>query len=591
MFRKSRQSRLTNTATMSSTRLYALAGVLAIPLIIIFGRLIYLQAVRQQFYQAKAIAQQSRQFEIPAKRGELYLEDNGDLYPVALNNSLKYLYADPKLIEKPDEAADKLAPIIEADESKLREQLTFSGNNRYVELKQQIDREQAKRIAELKLRGLVLRDRDYRAYPEGALLGHLTGYVNSDGKGQYGLEEYLNADLSGRSGMLKAVTDSSGVPISTQDNIIEEPKNGTSYVLTIDRYLQGVAEKALKKAIDDNKAASGSVIIMDPYTGAVKAMVNAPDYDPNNYSAVGKQNYANFINSAVSSQFEPGSGFKPLTMSIGLESGKVRPDTTFNDSGSVTIGEYTIRNADNKSFGNVDMSLVIKNSINTGMVYILRLLGGNPSEITRAGKEVLYQGIQRFGFGEKTGIELAGEAKGRVKDPKAADIDYANMTFGQGIATTSLQMVTAVASIANGGTKVQPYLVAKKVKANGELEVVERKPGEERLMSEANATAVKEMMVKVVEGGSGYLTRMPGYRIAGKTGTAQVPKANGQGYEENKNIGSFIGFAPVDDPKFIMLVRVDYPQTNTYAERSAVPAFAEITKQLLSYYQVPPSSR
>jgi cell division protein FtsI (penicillin-binding protein 3) len=199
----------------------------------------------------------------------------------------------------------------------------------------------------------------------------LTGYVNNDGKGQYGLEEYLNADLSGRNGMLKAITDSQGVPLSTQDNVIEEPRNGTSYVLTVDRYIQGIAEKALKTAVSDNKAASGSIIVMDPHTGAIKAMVNTPDYDPNHYAQVKPDNYASFLNSAITSQFEPGSGFKPLTMSIGIENKKVDQHTGFNDTGEVVIGEYTIHNADKKKFGQVDMALVIKNSINTGMVYIL----------------------------------------------------------------------------------------------------------------------------------------------------------------------------------------------------------------------------
>lgn len=573
---------------MSNIRLYVLAGIFVLPMVIIFGRLVSVQVLKHNFYADKASAQQSRQFEIPAKRGELYVEENGELYPVALNNSLKYVYADPQLIEDPKEAAATLAPILQSEEKDLEKKLTFTGKNRYVELKQQVDQDVAKKVAEAKIRGVVLRDRDYRAYPEGALFGHLTGYVNSDGRGQYGLEEYLNADLSGRNGQLKAVTDSQGVPLSTQDNIIEEPRNGSSYVLTVDRYIQGVAEKALKKALVDNKAASGSIIVMDPYTGAIKAMVNAPDYDPNNYASVKPEDYGSFINSAVSSQFEPGSGFKPLTMSIAIENDKVEANTSFNDSGEVVIGEYTINNADKKKFGQVDMSLVIKNSINTGMVYILKLMGGNPNEITKAGKEMLYAGIQKFGFGQKTGVELAGEAAGRVKDTKAADIDYANMTFGQGIATTSLQMISALAPIANGGTKVEPHVLAKKVLPNGDLEEIRKNNAQERIMSEETADTVANMMIGVVEGGSGYLTRMPGYKIAGKTGTAQVPKANGQGYEENKNIGSFIGFAPVNDPKFIMLVRVDYPQTNTYAERSAVPAFAEVAKQLFSYYQVPP---
>ena len=256
----------------------------------------------------------------------------------------------------------------------------------------------------------------------------------------------------------------------------------------------------------------------------------------------------------------------------------------------MTIGEYTIFNAEKHSFGTVDMSLVIKNSINTGMVYILRLLGGNPNQITKAGKEALYAGIQKFGFGKKTGIELANEASGRVKDPKAADIDYANMTFGQGVATTSLQLITGVAGIANGGKLVTPYVVAKTVQPDGSFKNVEHPIRDEQLMSPKTASDVSAMMIKVVEGGSGYLTRMPGYKIAGKTGTAQVPRADGKGYETDKNVGSFVGFAPVDDPKFIMFVRIDYPKTNTFAERSAVPAFAEVTKELFKYYNIPPSN-
>ncbi|MBP9826972.1 penicillin-binding protein 2 [Candidatus Saccharibacteria bacterium] len=579
-------------------RLSILAGLLVLPVIAIGWKLFSIQVLRGKEFQAKATAQQLRQFEIPAKRGEIFLEDNGELYPIALNNRLKYLYADPKLIPDPEKAAQELAPIINADAGKLKNDLTYkeSINNRYIELKQQVSKADAQKISDLKIRGLVLKDRDYRSYPEGNLFSHVLGYVNADNKGQYGVEEYLDQDrpniagISGENGMLKAITDSQGTPISTQDNIIKEPRNGTSYILTIDRYIQNIAQAAIAKAVKDNQAESGSMIVMDPYSGAIKAMVNVPDYDPNNYGAVKSDNYRSFINSAITNQFEPGSGFKPLTMSIGIESGKITPATSFTDPGSVKIGEYTITNAEQKTFGTVDMSLIIKNSINTGMVYILRVLGGNPSQITRAGKDILHDGIMKFGFGKKTGIELAGEASGRVKDASAADIDYANMTFGQGIATTSIQMISAIASIANGGALVTPHVLAKSIKPNGEIISVPHEPRNKQVISEKTASDVASMMIKVVEGGSGYLTRMPGYKIAGKTGTAQVPKPGG-GYEEDKNIGSFIGFAPVDNPRFIIMVRVDYPKTKTFAERSAVPAFAEVTKQLFSYYQVPPSTQ
>lgn len=512
--------------------------------------------------------------------------DNDDLYPLALNDRQKFIYADPKLIAEPKETAQKLAPILQLDEDKLVEQLTYK-ESRYIELKQRVAKQEADQIAALELSGVILQDRDYRYYPEGSLFSHVLGYVNADEKGQYGVEEYFNTQLSGKNGQLRAITDNRGVPIATQDNVLTPAQNGKGVVLTLDRYIQGIAQTALKRAIETNKAPSGSIIVMEPQSGAIKALVNYPDYDPNTYNKV--TDYSQFINSAISNQFEPGSGFKTITMALGLDAGKIRPETSFNDTGSTTIGEYTIYNAEKKSFGTVDMGLVIKNSINTGMVFILRLMGGDSSKITKSGKELFYQGVQKFGFGKKTGIELAGEASGRVKDTKAADIDYANMTFGQGIGATSIQMISAVAAIANGGRLVTPYIADKVVQDDGTLTSIDHKARNEQVVSKQTANEVAQMMIKVVEGGSGYLTRMPGYKIAGKTGTAQVPRADGRGYEENKNIGSFVGFAPVDDPKFIILVRVDYPQTNTFAERSAVPAFAEIAKELFKYYNVPPS--
>lgn len=570
----------------SQVRTYVLAVVLCLPVIAILYRLVQVQGLHAKDYQAKAYSQQSRKFEIPATRGEIYVNDNDELYPLALNDRQKFLYADPKLISDPKETASKLAPILQLDERQLVEQLTYK-DSRYIELKQRVAKQDADKIAELELSGVILQDRDYRYYTEGALFSHVLGYVNADEKGQYGIEEYFNTQLSGKNGQLRAITDNRGVPIATQENVLTPAQNGKGIVLTLDRYIQGIAQAALKRAIETNKAPSGSVIVMEPQSGAVKALVNYPDYDPNAYSKV--TDYSQFINSAVSNQFEPGSGFKTITMALGLDAGKIRPQTSFNDTGSTTIGEYTIYNAEKKSFGTVDMGLVIKNSINTGMVFILRLMGGDSSKITKSGKELFYQGVQKFGFGKKTGIELAGEASGRVKDTKAADIDYANMTFGQGIGTTSIQMISAVAAIANGGRLVTPYVADKIVQDDGVLTSIDHKARNEQVISKQAANDVAQMMTKVVEGGSGYLTRMPGYKIAGKTGTAQVPRADGKGYEDNKNIGSFVGFAPVDDPKFIILVRVDYPQTNTFAERSAVPAFAEIAKELFKYYNVPPS--
>lgn len=276
-------------------------------------------------------------------------------------------------------------------------------------------------------------------------------------------------------------------------------------------------------------------------------------------------------------------------MAAGLDAGKVKPDTKYDDTGEVKVGDKTIRNADNHKFGVSTMTDVIQKSLNTGVVFVLRQLGTDPNKITIESKEVLYDYIKRFGFGEKTGIELAGEAKGFVKDTKGYDVDYANMTFGQGISSTSLQLVNSVAAIANGGTLYKPYVVAKEISPSGETKETKPVVIRDNVISSQAAAQLSVMMEQVVQHGSGWPTRMKGYRIAGKTGTAQVPRADGQGYDEKKNIGSFVGFAPVEDPKFVMLVRVDYPKVEGFAEKTAVPTFAEVAKQLFIYYQVPPS--
>jgi cell division protein FtsI/penicillin-binding protein 2 len=325
---------------------------------------------------------------------------------------------------------------------------------------------------------------------------------------------------------------------------------------------------------------------MDVKTGAIKAMVNYPDYDPNNFRQV--KDYKVFSNTAVSSLFEPGSGFKVITMAAGLDTGKVQPNTTFNDTGEVKVGDKVIKNAENHKFGISTMTDVIQKSLNTGVVFVLQSLGGTAGKITPEAKQSFFSYIEKFGFGKITGIEQAGEVSSKVKQPSTYDVDYANMSFGQGISVNSLQLLTAVGAIANKGTLMKPYLVEGELQADQTLKKTQPQVVRNVISPEA-ASELTQIMTQVVEKGSGYLTKMKGYQIAGKTGTAQVPRADGKGYEDNKNIGSFVGFAPAEDPKFVMLVRVDYPKTEGFAEKTAVPAFATVAKELMRYYQVPPS--
>lgn len=573
----------------ASWRLNLLVGFFGACLLVLIGRLIQVQVLQHDDFLRKANAQQSRQYEIVAKRGEIFTEEDGQKYPLALNQRLSYVFADPKFIDDPKAVADKLAPILGQNVTDLVPALTYKVS-RYEVLKERVSDSDAQKIKDLKIPGIVLKPKDYRYYTEGNLFSQVLGYVNNDGNGQYGLEQYYDKELAGENGTLKAVTDSRGVPIYGDDNTLLAPKDGTSVVLTLDRTIQSVAHKALADAVTTNHAESGSLVVMDPNSGEIRAMVNYPDYDPNNYSAVKPEDYAVFQNSSVSNLYEPGSVFKPIVMSAGIDSGKIKADTTYTDTGEVTVSGKTIHNSDNRKLGVQTMTEVITQSLNTGMVFVLKAMGGDLNNITKAGKEMLYGYLTKYGLGKITGVEQADEAVSKIRDPSTYDVDYASMTFGQGITVTVIQMLQAVSAIANGGKIYQPHLVAKTIDRDGSVNVVKPKLVNDHVISAQSAAIVASMMITVVQHGSGFATRMKGYNIAGKTGTASVPKTDGTGYDTTRNIGSFIGFAPVEKPKFIMMVRINYPKVDGYAERTAVPAFATVASELFKYYQIPPSS-
>lgn len=558
---------------------------------IIVSRLAWIQLFQYEHYTALASQGQQRKYEVQPRRGEVYVIDNGIKVPLALNQTLKLVYADPSIIKEDQKPviARKLAETIEESEQVVLDKLRQKTS--YVVLKSKVNSDVSARVTALKFFGIGLINQNYRVYPEGQLASQLLGFVNGEGSGQYGLEEYLNKQLSGTPGQLNAKTDTTGVPIATAENVIKPPVDGISYVLTIDRNIQAQAEKYLQEGIESVRAKSGSVVIIDPHTGAVKAMANYPTYDPNEYSKT--KDYAAFTNDVVTDQFEPGSGFKVIAMAAGLDQGKVRPDTTFSDtSGCLEINSYRVCNAaGHKGGANATMTNVIRDSLNTGMIFVLRSLGPDPSKITSQGKTILYDYIvKRFGFGVRTGIEQANEAQGKVNPPKSSDVNYANMTFGQGLSVTMMQMASAVGAIANGGTLYQPYLIDQSIKADGTTSRTQPRAINDKVLSDQAARETAAMMQVVVERGSGYLSKIPGYNMAGKTGTAQIPRKDGKGYEVGKNIGTFVGFGPVEDPKFVMMVRINEPKIEGFAEVTTVPVYANISKWLLRYYAVPPSS-
>ena len=434
---------------------------------------------------------------------------------------------------------------------------------------------------ELKIAGLGFFFKEFRYYPEsnsGANLVGFVGYAGEQTAGRYGLEEFFDHELAGNFGLYKAEKDARGEAIILNQSEYQKPQNGADLILTINRTIEYQACKQLNQAVAKHGADGGTVIIMEPKTGAILAMCSSPDYDPNNYQTVKELNI--FNNPAIFAQYEPGSIFKVITMAAGLDQEKITPQTTYQDNGPVKIANYSIENSDRQSHGQVTMAQVLEQSLNTGAIFVSKQIG----------PEVFASYLKNFGFGEKTGIELEGEAKGDISNltdkKKNKELYAATASFGQGVAVTPLQMITAFAAIANGGLLVKPFVVKEIIKNDGSK--IETQPKMiRRVFSEKAATLLTGMMVNVVENGHGKRAGVKGYYIAGKTGTAQVPKKDGRGYQPNAHIGSFAGFAPVDEPRFVMLVRIDQPRDVEWAESSAAPLFGQLAEFVLNYLQVP----
>lgn len=432
------------------------------------------------------------------------------------------------------------------------------------------------------INGLGQTSRDYRYYPEKNIGANMLGFVSLKddddlvGQGQYGLEGAFDDILMGRAGSMKGERSANKATI-LQGRDYQQQINGSDLILTIDRSIQNIACSKLLATVAKHQADSGSVIIINPKTGAILAMCSAPDFDPNNFQLV--KDLRQFNNQPTFEAYEPGSIFKAITMAIGIDQGKVTPQTTYNDAGSVMVGKNKINNSDFKGRGVVNMVRVLQDSLNTGMVYVLN----------RLGVETFRDGLKKFGFGRPTGIELDSESSGNLNNlyrKFGQEINVATASFGQGINVTTLQMAMAFGILANDGKLMKPYLVEEIVSPDGSRIKAEPQVVNQVISPQA-ARTVGGMLVNVVEDGHGKKAGVDGYYVAGKTGTAQVPSKDGRGYLANVNIGSFAGYAPVEDPVFVMVVRIDHPRGVVWAESSAAPLFGEIANFILKYKQVP----
>lgn len=556
---------------------------------VIILRLFYLQIIRHDYYQRAALNDQLKQYSIAADRGIIEAHQGDQVVPLVLNQKLFTLYADPTLVKNPADSAAKLVKITNGSVNDYIAKMKTK-NSRYQVLASRLSEQQNNLIAALKLPGVGLQAQDYRTYPQGELAAQLLGFVDNSGTGRYGIEQQYNFDLAGTPGELKAITDVNGVPLAaSRDNIQINPKPGDSIVLTIDTALQRQVEQILKAGLQKVGSKSGSVVVMDPNTGAIKAMANFPTYDPSKFYDV--NDLSVFNNAAVASQVEPGSIMKTLTISAGLNLGVITPDTAYQDSGSVTVDGSTIKNVEAIPEEPVTIKDVLKYSLNTGAVHVLKLMGGG--DFSQKGRDTWHDFlVNHYQLGKPTGIELPAEASGYVPNPDSGyglDLQYANTSFGQGISVTMLQMAAAESSILNGGTYYQPHLVDQIVSPNGSVKKTSAKIVKKNVVKPVVGTQLQQLMEYVFQENHGlYQSNLhPGYNIGGKTGTGQIPYQGG--YKVGVYNGTFIGFVGGDKPQYVIDVLVDAPDLpgfETAGAQAAAPIFGKIADSLINNFGV-----
>jgi cell division protein FtsI/penicillin-binding protein 2 len=549
---------------MVKTRLILL--IFTVFFVLIAVKLFYLQVISPQLS-----SDYFKYDKIYPERGKIFDRNSA---PMALNQTRYLLYVEPKNNKDIKDELDKIDKVLKIGESTLEAKIDIRKD--WVAVKSGLTKEQKKHLESFKIEGIGFRPQFQRYYPEGSASAHLLGFVgkNKEGEdvGYFGIEGFYDKDLYGLPGFLKTERDIYGRPIlvGTQDKT--DPENGRNLVLTVDKSVQSIAKRELVRGLERYKAKEGCVIIADPATMEILALTCLPDFDPDRYFLFSQDD---FKNQAITSVYEPGSTFKPLVMAAALNEKKVKPDDFYNEKGAITRSGYRIKTWNDKYEGKISMTRILEKSSNVGMVYVGEKLG----------KKKLYQYLTDYGFSEPTGIDLQGEFGGILKPANQwYDIDYSTVTFGQGMAVTPMQMIRAFSSLINGGELLRPYIV-KKIIYEGREKIVDKKL-ERRVISEKTSQIMKKMLVSTVEHGEYKWIKPEGYRIGGKTGTAQIA-IQGK-YDPSKTIASFIGFAPADEPKFVALVILRETKTSPYGSETAAPLFFDIARELLIYYNIAP---
>ena len=602
----------TKHSNLESFRIYMVLGAFLFVFFLADLRLFQIQVLDHSKYKSMAQQQYSDTYAIPAKRGNILSFDG---HVLAGTQTHYLMYGEPKVVEDPYKTSHDLSDIVTdlwmlssrkdklegieqgQKDIEISRDTVFSyfynkfykslssGDLMWVPLKRSVTPVERTKIEEKNIKGIGFEEEPIRYYPEGSLASHVLGFVASNEKGEktgyYGIEGKLNEDLKGKPGRIMDEKDAMGMPILVGSYKKIDSVSGRDVYLTLDRAVQYIIEKKIKEGVEKYEAKSGSVIVMDPMTGEIVAMANFPTYFPDDFSAADiiedEKTHRKSIerqNLAISQTYEPGSVMKPMTVSAAVDLGLITPETTFNDSGPVRYSDYTIDNWDGKHHSVQTIVELLQKSNNIGAAWV-----GH-----KVGSKKLYEYLKNFGFGDRTGIDLEGEDTGIIRDYNEwTDIDLATISFGQGISATPLQVVNAFNVIANGGYLLEPKIIYKITDGIKEIEMPTR--SEHRVISRETSDTMVSMLEKAVEGGEAKYFVIKDYRVAGKTGTAQIPE-NGK-YSPDRTNATFVGFM-ASSRKFSMIVKLEQPQTSTYAAETAVPLWMDICGELVKYFGLPP---
>ncbi len=561
-----------------SRRLGFVIVLLLIATLGLVGRLAHLQLFSHQEYQAQAEDEHQGSLVLTPRRGAI-LDSNG--YPLAASVDAYDVVVDSQVWDDPARAqkrAEALADVLNRPPKDILNDLTTS-ITREVTVGRGLDYQGSLRVEDLGLPGVRLVRTGHRVYPEGNLAASLIGFIGRDNVGLTGLEADYDRDLRGAAGSLSYERDGLGRQIVQGSSKRVPPEPGADIVLTIDRYMQRLAERELDAALEQHEASGGTIIIMDPRTGAILAMASRPSFDLTNLDLSDESQMDLYRNRAIIDLYEPGSVFKVITMAAALDAGLVSPDSVYVDEGAAHVSGWTIVNWDYGTHGTQTATQILVKSLNTGAVWLSELLGSGR----------FYDYVSRFGFGQPTGVSLSGEAAGQVRTPAEdnwSEVDMATNSFGQGINVTPLQMIAAISAVANDGKLMQPYVV-QEIRRGDERQVFQ--PIEVRqVITAETANTLTQMMNAVVDGITTiYAISVPGHQVAGKTGTASISIPGG--YKEGAYIASFAGFVPSDDPVLAMLIKIDEPKDVPWGSAVCAPIFARMAQSILDYLKVPPA--